>query len=63
MQNIPFLDLRAINALDAEQLKAASRVINSGLYILGEEVKAFETEFAAWVGRPNGVGTSDGLSA
>ncbi|MGA3163889.1 MAG: DegT/DnrJ/EryC1/StrS family aminotransferase [Verrucomicrobiota bacterium] len=63
MQNIPFLDLRAINALDAEQLKAAARVINSGLYILGEEVKAFETEFAAWVGRPHGVGTSDGLSA
>lgn len=62
--NIPFLDLRAINARHAAELKnAAARVIDSGWYILGEEVKGFETEFAAWVGSPHCVGTSDGLSA
>ncbi len=62
--NVPFLDLKAINARHAAELKAAAaRVIDSGWYILGEEVKAFEGEFAAWVGSPHCVGTSDGLSA
>lgn len=62
--NVPFLDLQAINARHAAELKAATaRVIDSGWYVLGEEVKAFEAEFAAWVGSPHCVGTSDGLSA
>jgi dTDP-4-amino-4,6-dideoxygalactose transaminase len=62
--SIPFLDLKAINARHAAELKAAAaRVIDSGWYVLGEEVKAFEEEFAAWVGSPHCVGTSDGLSA
>ena len=62
--NVPFLDLKSINARHAAELKAAAaRVIDSGWYVLGEEVKAFEEEFAAWVGSPHCVGTSDGLSA
>ena len=62
--NIPFLDLKAINARHAAELKAAAaRVIDSGWYVLGEEVKSFESEYAAWVGLPHCVGTSDGLSA
>ena len=62
--NVPFLDLKAINARHADELKAAaSRVIDSGWYVLGEEVKAFESEFAISVGSPHCVGTSDGLSA
>jgi dTDP-4-amino-4,6-dideoxygalactose transaminase len=62
--NVPFLDLKAINARHAADLKvAAARVIDSGWYVLGEEVKAFEAEFAAWTGSPHCVGTSDGLSA
>ena len=62
--NIPFLDLKAINARHTAELKAAAaRVIDSGWYVLGEEVKAFEAEFGAWVGSPHCVGTSDGLSA
>ena len=62
--NVPFLDLKAINARHAAELKdAAGRVIDSGWYVLGDEVKAFEAEFAAWVGSPHCVGTSDGLSA
>jgi dTDP-4-amino-4,6-dideoxygalactose transaminase len=61
---VPFLDLKAINARHADELKAAAaRVIDSGWYVLGDEVKAFEAEFAAWVGSPHAVGTSDGLSA
>jgi dTDP-4-amino-4,6-dideoxygalactose transaminase len=62
--NVPFLDLKAINARHAAELKAAAaRVIDSGWYVLGEEVKAFEAEFATWTGSPHCVGTSDGLSA
>ena len=62
--NVPFLDLKAINARHAAELKAATaRVIDSGWYVLGEEVKAFESEVATWVGSPHCVGTSDGLSA
>jgi len=62
--NIPFLNLKAINSRHAAELKAAAaRVIDSGWYILGEEVKAFESEFANWVGSQHCVGTSDGLSA
>lgn len=62
--NVPFLDLKAINARHAAELKAAAaRVVDSGWYVLGDEVKAFEAEFAAWVGSPHCVGTSDGLSA
>jgi dTDP-4-amino-4,6-dideoxygalactose transaminase len=62
--NVPFLDLKAINARHAAELKAAAaRVIDSGWCVLGEEVKAFEAEFAAWVSSPHCVGTSDGLSA
>ena len=62
--NVPFLDLQAINTRHAAELKAAAtRVIDSGWYVLGEEVKAFEAEYAAWTGSPHCVGTSDGLSA
>jgi dTDP-4-amino-4,6-dideoxygalactose transaminase len=61
---ISFLDLQAINARHAAELKAAAaRVIDSGWYVLGEEVKAFEAEYGSWVGSPHCVGTSDGLSA
>jgi dTDP-4-amino-4,6-dideoxygalactose transaminase len=42
--NVPFLDLKAINSRHAAELKAAAaRVIDSGWYVLGEEVKAFES--------------------
>jgi dTDP-4-amino-4,6-dideoxygalactose transaminase len=62
--HIPFLNLKAINGRHAAELKSAAvRVIDSGWYVLGEEVKSFEAEFAAWVGSPHCVGTSDGLSA
>jgi dTDP-4-amino-4,6-dideoxygalactose transaminase len=62
--NVPFLDLKVINARHAAELKAAAaRVIDSGWYVLGEEVKAFEAEFAAWTGSSHCIGTSDGLSA
>lgn len=61
---VPFLDLKQINARCREDLvAAATRVIDSGWYILGEEVKAFEQAFAAWNGSRHCVGVANGLDA
>ena len=46
---IPFLDLgAAYRELKPEIDAAVSRVLESGWYILGPEVEAFETEWAAY---------------
>ncbi|MGE7138697.1 DegT/DnrJ/EryC1/StrS family aminotransferase [Luteibacter sp. NPDC031894] len=63
-QHVPFLDLRAVNAAHAEELKeAVARVVDSGRYILGDELAAFEDEFAAWCGVGHAVGVGNGLDA
>lgn len=61
---IPFLDLKAINAHYRDELvEAAARVIDSGWYIQGGEVKAFEEEFAQYCGSQHCVGVANGLDA
>src|SRR4051812_6239974 len=61
---VPFLDLKAPYAeLRAEIDAAIQRVLESGWYILGEEVRAFEQEFAAYTGAKHCVGVSNGLDA
>jgi dTDP-4-amino-4,6-dideoxygalactose transaminase len=50
-------------AFMAELSDAASRVIGSGWYVLGQEVTAFEQEFAAWVGARHCIGVANGLDA
>ncbi|MET0617250.1 MAG: DegT/DnrJ/EryC1/StrS family aminotransferase [Luteibacter sp.] len=61
---LPFLDLRRLNARHADELKeAAARVIDSGRYLLGEELRAFEEEFARWCGVPHALGVGNGLDA
>lgn len=61
---IPFLDLKTINQQYRQDLiGAAERVIDSGRYVLGEEVKAFEDEFASYCGSQYCVGTANGLDA
>lgn len=63
-QAIPFLDLKRLNAAyDAPIRAGIARVIDSGWYILGEEVAAFETEFAAYCGVKHCIGVADGLDA
>ncbi len=60
----PFLDLGTVNAPYADELKeAAIRVIDSGRYIGGQEVEAFERELAAHTGSVYAVGVSNGLDA
>ena len=42
---------------------AVARVLASGHYILGNEVTAFEAEFAAYCGLPHGIGVGSGTEA
>jgi len=61
---VPFLDLKAAHAELRTELDAAcSRVIESGWFILGDEVKAFEGEFAAYCGAKHCIGVGNGLEA
>jgi dTDP-4-amino-4,6-dideoxygalactose transaminase len=61
---IPFLDLKSLNANYREELiSAATRVIDSGWYIQGQEVAAFEQEFADYCGTRLTVGVANGLDA
>lgn len=61
---IPFLDYRAVNAPYFEDIQiAVRRVLESGRYVLGPEVEAFEREYAAYCGAPYCVGVSSGLDA
>ena len=61
---VPFLDLKAPYVELKPELDAAyQRVMQSGWYILGEEVEAFEQEFAAYCGVKHCVGVGNGLEA
>ena len=51
MSEIPFVDLgRAYDPIRKELHEAAIRVIDSGRFIGGDEVKGFEQEMATWMG-------------
>ena len=61
---IPFLDLKATYLELKDEIDAACRrVLESGWYILGEEVEAFEAEYAAFCETRHCVGVGNGLDA
>jgi dTDP-4-amino-4,6-dideoxygalactose transaminase len=61
---IPFLDFKDGNApYRKELIDAIAGVIDSGHYILGEKVAAFENEFSAYCGTKHAIGTGNGLDA
>ncbi|QWL65350.1 DegT/DnrJ/EryC1/StrS family aminotransferase [Aeromonas jandaei] len=61
---IEFLNLKAVNAQYQQELKdACARVIDSGWYIMGNELLQFETEFAAYCGTKHAIGVANGLDA
>lgn len=61
---IPFNDLKPLHALLAGELEeAALRVLNSGWYILGPELEAFEQAFADYHGVSCAVGVANGTDA
>jgi dTDP-4-amino-4,6-dideoxygalactose transaminase len=62
--NIPFLDLKSpYQELKAELDAAYRRVMESGWYILGPEVEAFEREFAEYCNVKHCIGVGNGLEA
>jgi dTDP-3-amino-3,4,6-trideoxy-alpha-D-glucose transaminase len=61
---IPFHDLAAQYRAHREAIDAAvARVLAGGAYVLGEEVRAFERDYAAWAGAGFAVGVGSGMAA
>lgn len=61
---IPFLDLKETNMpYQSEIEEAVLRVVRSGWYILGDEVKSFERAYAQYCGTANCIGVGNGLDA
>lgn len=61
---IKFLDLRHINNQHRAQiLKAVTKVIDSGWYLMGEENKKFESNLSKYIGAPYCIATGNGLDA
>jgi len=61
---IPFADLKLENESIRDQINAAvQRVLDSGWYILGTEVEAFEEEFSDFLGVTHTVGVASGTEA
>ena len=63
-KNIPFLDMKSpYQELKAELDAAYQRVMDSGWYIMGEELEQFEEEFAQYCDAKYCVGVGNGLEA
>ena len=61
---IPFLDLKAPHVELRDEINTAiARVVDSGWYILGPEVDAFESEYAAYCEASHCIGLANGLDA
>jgi len=64
MRQIPFLDMKSPYLELKDELDGAyRRVMESGWYIFGEEVEAFEQEFAAYCKARYCIGVGNGLEA
>ncbi len=62
--SIPLINPKASYLACKEEIDAAiARVMESGRYILGQEVSAFEQEFAAYIGVRFGIGVGSGTEA
>lgn len=62
--NVPFLQLKRESAACGPELECAiSRVIKNGWYVLGPELEALESEFAAYLKVPFAVGVGSGTDA
>lgn len=61
---IPFLNLKHLHQLHRQEIESAvQRVLNSGWYILGPEVEAFEQEFATYHGLDHAIAVANGTDA
>lgn len=61
---IKFLDLKTINdSYQPELSQAIQRVVDSGWYLLGNEVESFEKNYADYIGTNHCIGVANGLDA
>jgi dTDP-4-amino-4,6-dideoxygalactose transaminase len=61
---ISFLDLKKINDRFEPQLsEAIKRVLESGWYLIGNELKQFEEEYSQFIGTKHCIGVANGLDA
>lgn len=61
---IKFLDIQKItDSYEPELSQAVQRVIRRGWFLLGEEVAAFESEYADFIGSKHCIGVANGLDA
>ena len=61
---IPFLDLKsAVQELEQETNLAINSVLQSASFILGDQVKKFEEEFAKYCGVKHCIGVANGLDS
>ncbi|MCC6486743.1 MAG: DegT/DnrJ/EryC1/StrS family aminotransferase [Candidatus Hydrogenedentes bacterium] len=61
---IPYVELKTqFKAIETEIRAAIDTVLESGWFILGEQVRAFEQEFAAYLGVEHAVGVASGTDA
>lgn len=64
MGNVKYYDLQKVNAAFEPELSlAATRVVQSGWYLQGKENRAFEQEYAKYIGTRHAVGCGNGLDA
>lgn len=61
---IKFLDIQKItDSFEPNLTEAVQRVVRSGWFLLGEEVAAFEKEYASYIGVKHCIGVANGLDA
>ncbi len=61
---IKFLDLQKINLAHQQEIEEKLlQTFRSGWYLLGNEVKAFEEQLAAYTGAKHAIGVANGLDA
>lgn len=61
---IKFLDIQKINQQHQNEIEdSLLKVFRSGWYIMGQEVKAFETNLCNYIGCKNAIGVANGLDA
>ncbi len=61
---VKFLDLQKVTALHAAEInEAVNRTVNSGWYLLGEENRLFERDYASYIGTRHAIGCGNGLDA
>ena len=61
---IKFLDLQKTTQAHSDDIKEAiNRVVDSGWYLLGNEVKTFEQNYAQFIGSKHCIGVANGLDA